>query len=252
MMPAAYPCPCCGFVVFDEAPGSYAICSVCDWEDDAVQLTNPCSGGGANSDSLADAQARILEKVPPEIQVFDGHRRDSDWRPLREPELDGFRFEVEMGGAWPFSAGHSDYWRTPENTVYTVTDYYGGPRGGVALHEGRPHHYESEFSDQDDGYTDTFMLRPIDAETLALAKEDWRIWLRWSAAHAAGQASPDTHAALPAERKRHEELDGLLRERLPPSGDGLRMRGKFVPTRQRPSRPRAGVLRVRWSVPPSS
>ena len=28
----SHPCPSCGFVVFEEPPGSYAICPVCDWE----------------------------------------------------------------------------------------------------------------------------------------------------------------------------------------------------------------------------
>ena len=32
------PCPCCGYLVFDEEPGSYSICPICYWEDDAVQL----------------------------------------------------------------------------------------------------------------------------------------------------------------------------------------------------------------------
>jgi len=33
-----YPCPCCGYVVFDEPPGSYAIRPICFWEDDLAQL----------------------------------------------------------------------------------------------------------------------------------------------------------------------------------------------------------------------
>ena len=36
--PDLYPCPCCGYLVFDEGPGSYAICPVCGWEDDLSQL----------------------------------------------------------------------------------------------------------------------------------------------------------------------------------------------------------------------
>ncbi|MBO0846033.1 MAG: hypothetical protein J2P22_11530 [Nocardioides sp.] len=35
---AEYPCPCCGYLVFDEEPGSYDICAVCGWEDDLSQL----------------------------------------------------------------------------------------------------------------------------------------------------------------------------------------------------------------------
>lgn len=37
-----YPCPCCGYLQFGEPPGSYEICAICFWGDDAVQLS---SGG---------------------------------------------------------------------------------------------------------------------------------------------------------------------------------------------------------------
>jgi hypothetical protein len=46
--PISYPCPACGFEVFDDAPGSYDLCPVCDWEDDGVQLRYPSMRGGAN------------------------------------------------------------------------------------------------------------------------------------------------------------------------------------------------------------
>src|SRR5436190_23116503 len=53
---AAYPCPVCGYLVFDEPPGSYAICPICFWEDDAIQLGFPLMGGGANS--ISDSTSR--------------------------------------------------------------------------------------------------------------------------------------------------------------------------------------------------
>jgi hypothetical protein len=33
-----YPCPCCGYLMFYEGPGSYDICKICFWEDDLSQL----------------------------------------------------------------------------------------------------------------------------------------------------------------------------------------------------------------------
>ncbi|HEY5908286.1 MAG TPA: CPCC family cysteine-rich protein, partial [Vicinamibacteria bacterium] len=43
-----YPCPCCGYLMFKESPGSHDICKICFWEDDIVQLRDPHFSGGAN------------------------------------------------------------------------------------------------------------------------------------------------------------------------------------------------------------
>ena len=85
-----FPCPCCGHVVFADAPGSYDICPVCNWEDDIVQLRWPDFAGGANRPSLIEAQeafmrvgaieqrwvsrvraARATEPVDPSWRLFD-------------------------------------------------------------------------------------------------------------------------------------------------------------------------------------
>lgn len=87
LMNLEYACPACGFLVFNEPPGSYDICPLCNWEDDLVQLRSPGYAGGANSESLCEYQARIaLVKSPPVIQVYQGFRRDPAWRPLRSSE----------------------------------------------------------------------------------------------------------------------------------------------------------------------
>ncbi len=86
-----YTCPCCGYQTFDELPGSYAICHVCFWEDDLVQLLDPWFAGGANRPNLAEAQAsyaksgakeeRALEHVDGVLPIDD---RDPTWRPVAE------------------------------------------------------------------------------------------------------------------------------------------------------------------------
>ena len=82
-----YPCPCCGFETFSEPPGSYEICSICGWEDDHVQLRHPDMGGGANRDSLLEAQTQALQLHPVGIQIARGFKRDGKWRPLQESDL---------------------------------------------------------------------------------------------------------------------------------------------------------------------
>jgi hypothetical protein len=83
-----YPCPACGFLSFSEPPGSYEICDICGWEDDHVQLAHPRLRGGANSESLLEAQRELLKAIPIEVKESNGIRRDPDWRPLSEKETE--------------------------------------------------------------------------------------------------------------------------------------------------------------------
>ena len=94
-----------------------------------------------------------------------------------------------------------------------MTDYYDGPRRGVADCGGAPHLYESLFKD-DVGYLDTYLLTPISPELFELALEDWEIWLRWQTAYHTGLTSLDTHPALPGDRDRHDQLAVILKEQL--------------------------------------
>jgi hypothetical protein len=107
---ATFPCPCCGHVVFAEAPGSYDICPACGWEDDLVQLHRPDDAGGANRPSLIEAQRnyrqtgasdpRLVAKARPPgtIGPIDPH-----WRPF-DPARDGPTDQNDAAGPY--------YWRT--------------------------------------------------------------------------------------------------------------------------------------------
>jgi hypothetical protein len=56
-MPAAFACPCCGFLTLTRpAPGTFELCRVCFWEDDAAQFDDPDYDGGANHVSLNQAR----------------------------------------------------------------------------------------------------------------------------------------------------------------------------------------------------
>jgi hypothetical protein len=98
--------------------------------------------------------------------------------------------------------------------VYTITDYYDGPRCGMAGYLGRRHLYRSLWADIDHERDDVFELFPVDEETFTLAVEDWRIWQRWRAAFDRGEVSIDSHPALPADRQRHNEIELILKPRL--------------------------------------
>jgi len=98
--------------------------------------------------------------------------------------------------------------------VHTLTDWYDGPRRGIADYHGQPCLLESEWQDGENLDAATFLLMPIDAETFALALEDWAIWRRWETAFHQGNATQESHPALPEDRSRHEELERLLQGRL--------------------------------------
>jgi len=102
--------------------------------------------------------------------------------------------------------------------VYTITDWYDGPRKGVANFEGQPHYYECQwYTGLDAGFdvvTRDYLLTPLDAETYQLALEDWAIWQRWEAAFAAGTTSQATHPTLPEDQARHAEIERLLLPKL--------------------------------------
>lgn len=107
---AEHPCPCCGYLVFDEEPGSYDICEVCGWEDDLSQLRFATTGGGANQSALAECQQQFIATKRPEPD----RRRDPEWRPL---DLAIDRIEVPERGR-DYGMTYADdrtayyYWRT--------------------------------------------------------------------------------------------------------------------------------------------
>jgi hypothetical protein len=98
---ARFTCPCCGFIVFEEPPGSYDTCPVCAWEDDLSQLRWPTVPGGANRVSLAEAQLNFMKlgrsdpNRAPTRSPAASEQRDVEWRPL---DLSIDRVEASTGG----------------------------------------------------------------------------------------------------------------------------------------------------------
>ena len=112
MSEQSYPCPSCGFLVFDEPPGTYAICEVCGWEDDPVQLRHPAMGGGANKLSLAAHQEALLLAIPADVQLAQGFRRAPNWRPLHPEEIRSPQPPTDGTSYFEAAAGESPeyYW----------------------------------------------------------------------------------------------------------------------------------------------
>ena len=93
--------------------------------------------------------------------------------------------------------------------VYTATDFYDGPRRGIADFNGKPHLFVSEFEDETQEFG-MYRVSPVTEEVLKLALEDWAIWRRWETAFHQGLTTIETHPALPENGSRHLELAQLL------------------------------------------
>jgi hypothetical protein len=134
--------------------------------------------------------------------------------------------------------------------VYTVWDYYDGVRSGIANYTGHPHHYACEWDKEADDYAVTFLLTPIDEDTLALALEQWRIFRDWEMEFHRGQRSQGTHPGLPGQNSRYTELDALLKTRLAVASQRhIRKRGIFRALQEQDNLPK-GVIReleVEWT-----
>jgi len=94
--------------------------------------------------------------------------------------------------------------------VFTVVDYYDGPRKGIANFRGQPHFYDCIFDKTKDEYSDLYHLTPLSPDIFKLAKESWAIWKRWESAFHSGKATLESHPALPQDRARYQEIRAIL------------------------------------------
>ncbi len=77
-----YPCPCCGYLTFDQrTPGTDEICKVCYWQDDWVSFTRANIATGPNRVSLNEARENFARFGVSE------ERFSADVRPPRPEEL---------------------------------------------------------------------------------------------------------------------------------------------------------------------
>lgn len=135
-------------------------------------------------------------------------------------------------------------------TVYTMEDYYDGPRSGVADFDGHPHYYRSIYLDtpQWNPDEDRFELSPITPEVLAAACEAAAIFKRWESTR---QATPgftytdEEFGALPEERARYRELEQFLESSYAAAAQARRVlvHGEFRMCESSPSR-----LQVQWRL----
>ena len=136
--------------------------------------------------------------------------------------------------------------------VFTVWDYYDGPRSGLALFLGEPYHYQCEESE--DGYCDAFFLAPINSKTFSLAMEQWTIWRAWEAAFHRGEVPASTHPALSGSNQGYAELQAALDTQLSQQPAHRRKARAAFRAQEGQEETPPGVLRemeVEWSDQPT-
>jgi len=116
----SYPCPCCGYFSHAEPPGSYKSCEICGWTDDPSQLRFATTRGGANRESLVQAQANFRSFGASDQKKLPGVRgsesqdeRDPAWRVWNPKTDDTERSErsVGYGKSYPQDTTTLYYWR---------------------------------------------------------------------------------------------------------------------------------------------
>jgi len=102
-----FTCPCCGYRVFKDEPGSHEICPICRWEDDVAQLRFP-NLLGANSLSLIDAQ----KMCPVDLKHIEKYAKDLEWIPINEDTKIEFLVSgVDYGETYPSDLTKLYYWK---------------------------------------------------------------------------------------------------------------------------------------------
>lgn len=135
------PCPACGFLTVDEdSYGTYNICPICAWEDDALQLANPACGGRVNGKSLILAQRTALAEHPLTESIADNIERDNQWRPLTAVECETAEAEKDTK-YWLNKAVYDPanvYWKASQLKPEYILEY---------LHDAVLHSVECDFND---------------------------------------------------------------------------------------------------------
>jgi len=85
-----YTCPCCGYKTLRER-NNWESCQVCKWNDDDIQSIRPDLDGGANKESLREAQKNFKEIGRASKHLYKSHKapisdyeKDENWMPFAE------------------------------------------------------------------------------------------------------------------------------------------------------------------------
>ena len=94
--------------------------------------------------------------------------------------------------------------------VFVELEWYDGPRAGIANVNGVAHRFTSNFDENEDEYTGTFNVWPINEPDFAREIEQWRIFVDWNKQYELGTTDTSTHPGVGGINARWDELDAML------------------------------------------
>ncbi len=114
-----YPCPCCGYIVFEFGPGSEDVCPICCWQDVTGDVIYPTERSAASDGpSLMQCQKDYIEIGVCNPRLEAGRRpssddvRDPDWFPITPDMVDCLPKRSTLGPeSWPDEYLRRYYWK---------------------------------------------------------------------------------------------------------------------------------------------
>lgn len=100
----------------------------------------------------------------------------------------------------------------PPERVYVESEWYDGPRSGIADIGGVPHRFKSLFDEEDDEYFGTFVIWPIDKDSFELEIEQWNIFVSWNRLYESGEVDTESHPGNGGINQRWDELELILKQ----------------------------------------
>lgn len=138
----------------------------------------------------------------------------------------------------------------PAEKVYVENSWYDGPRQGVADINGAPHRFSSLFDEKGDEYLGTFLVWPIDKNSLALEIEQWEIFVAWNSLYEIGKAEVDSHPGNVGVDERWDAIELLLsssRDAIP--NDAKKARAEIERVEEADRYSRCGPdYKMRWLI----
>ncbi|UVI29232.1 hypothetical protein [Paenibacillus spongiae] len=90
--------------------------------------------------------------------------------------------------------------------VYTIHDWWDGPKTGVADYQGVPYIFNRNFDEALDDYDDYYLLSPITNQQFELIIEGYEIWLLYRDASNEQKDASKIYGSLPYDQERYLEI----------------------------------------------